>query len=139
MGVENLKHRLDVLVAEGDPNQQHAVGTAFAQVLPKLSIGFVRDGQEIIDCLQKGQVPRLLLVDMHVARKTGFEVLKWLGENGWLKRLTVIVVSPAFSVVQMDLLMELGATACWVKPTDFGAMLSFVETLEQYATSNGSH
>ena len=62
-----------------------------------------RDGQEVIDYLsQRGAgvggpatdaPPGLMLLDLKMPRKTGFEVLEWLRHQPRLKRLVVVVMS----------------------------------------------
>src|SRR5215470_17187013 len=111
------------------------MSTAFAQACPNLLVNFVSNGQEIIDCLQNDVLPRLVLVDMQIRDKSAFEILRWIKENGWLKRFPVMFVSSAISVIQMDLLLELGASGCWLKPSDLMAILSFAETINEYISA----
>jgi CheY-like chemotaxis protein len=83
------------LVAEDNENDvillRHALAKAGITVLLQVA----RDGKEAIDCLKGCQVsgafPSLLLLDLHMPKYDGFEVLEWIRQQEGLRRMVVII------------------------------------------------
>ena len=87
----------------------------------------VTDGEEAIHYLQgEGRyadrqafpLPRLIVMDINMPRKTGFR-LEWLKSDGVLRRIPVVIVSASDRPSDVNRAYELGANAYMVKPVDF--------------------
>ncbi|MCE0484058.1 MAG: response regulator [Methylacidiphilales bacterium] len=85
--------------------------------------GEVRDGQEAIDYLtgsglfsdrQRFPFPDILLLDLKMPRKTGFDVLEWL-RTAHMPKLTVMVVSGSWLPEDVTRSLALGAHAYFKK------------------------
>src|SRR5215475_4874292 len=98
-----VKNSFPVLLVEDDLNDIFLVKRAFkiAQIENPLQI--VTDGQEAINYL-KGDgkyanretypLPKLLVMDIKIPRRTGFEVLQSVqGNRGPMRRIPIIIVS----------------------------------------------
>src|SRR5256885_7532388 len=94
-----------IIVVEDEPDEVFLLEQAFQKAGLKNPIQVCRDGQEVIDYLSQqgtnvGKMvaaapPALMLLDLKMPRKTGFEVLEWLRTQPGLRRLAggVIAVS----------------------------------------------
>lgn len=110
-----------------------------ANILNPLQI--VRDGDEAIAYL-KGEgrfsnraeypLPGLMLLDLKMPRRDGFEVLQWLRQQPTLNTLRVIVLTASEDIRDVNMAYQLGANSFLVKPVDFENFVSVIETLQGY-------
>lgn len=98
---------------------------AFQQAGITLPVQVATDGQMAIDYLSgaglfadraKHPLPCLILLDLKLPRKTGFEVLEWLRAQPLLRRIVVIVCTSAEHEHDIATAYELGANSYIVKP-----------------------
>ena len=90
-----------VLLADDDPNDVFLLQRAFQKTNIANPLHVVRDGEEAMAYLsgqdqyadrQRHPLPVLLLLDLKMPRKSGFEVLRWVRQQSGLKRLPVVVL-----------------------------------------------
>jgi CheY-like chemotaxis protein len=131
-----------VLLVEDDLNDIFLVKRAFKLARVKNPLQVVTDGQEAVSYL-KGEgkyadrehfpLPKLLVMDIKMPRRSGFEVLEWIkGSPGPLKRIPVVIVSSSEDPSDINRAYELGANAYMVKPVDFRAVEHLFEAITQY-------
>lgn len=105
-------------------------------------VGEARDGEEAIAFLSRAQssqstaknpLPDLLLLDLRMPCKTGFEVLEWLQRQEF-KKMLVVVLAGSSLPEDYEKAMGLGAHAYYVKIPQREArreMINSIETLLQ--------
>jgi CheY-like chemotaxis protein len=85
----------------------------------------VQDGDEAIAYLrgdgafsdrQQFPMPTVVLLDLNMPRKGGFEVLAWVRQQPALKRMRVYVLSTSSRTADIDRAYDLGANSYLVKP-----------------------
>jgi CheY-like chemotaxis protein len=81
---------------------------------------------------EKHPLPDLLLLDLKMPRKNGFEVLEWVRQQPGLKRLPVVVLTSSMQDLDINRAYELGANTYLVKPANYEALVDLVKTLIQY-------
>ena len=100
-----------------------------------------RDGQEAIDYLShqgkfadatRFPAPTLMLLDLKMPRKSGFETLEWLRQQPVLKRTVAVVLSSSNERDDINRAYDLGANSYLVKPGDFQALVDLVTSLTSY-------
>lgn len=128
-----------VLLVEDDPTDFRLIQRAFS----KLSDGFemfrLTNGDDVIDYLSgEGPyenrnaypMPGIVLLDLKIPRRSGFEVLQWLRRQvTGLKRLPVIILTSSRHSADINRAYDLGANSYLVKP-DTGVQLD--ELAEQF-------
>lgn len=127
-----------ILLAEDDENDVELMRRAFrkAGILNPLQV--VNDGEAAVEYLigtvtnLSRAVPRLLLLDLKMPKKNGFEVLAWLRSHPHLKRLPVVVLTSSKEHRDVDLAYELGANSYLVKPPDFRDLVEMMKSLGSY-------
>jgi len=130
-----------VLLVEDDLNDIFLVKRAFkmAHILNPLQV--VTDGLEAIYYLrgagkysdrQAHPLPRLIVMDIKMPRKSGFEVLEWVKQDNKLRRIPVVIVSSSDNPGDINRAYELGANAYMVKPVDFRAVEHLFQTITSY-------
>jgi CheY-like chemotaxis protein len=88
----------------------------------------VPDGERAIDYLTKNPCPDLLLLDLKMPKVNGFEVLQWIRDKPSLKGLPVVVISSSDLPVDKERAADLGATAFFVKRSDFEPLVIELDT-----------
>ena len=137
----NNNDQFTVLLVEDDLNDIFLVKRAFKKARIPNPLQVVTDGVEAIRYLQgEGRygdrrshpLPRLIVMDIKMPRKTGFEVLELIKKNGVLKRIPVIIVSSSDQTADINRAYELGANAYMVKPVDFRAVETLFQSITHY-------
>lgn len=77
-------------------------------------------------------IPILILLDLKLPRKSGFEVLTWLREQPNLKRLPVVILTSSNQTIDINLAYDLGVNSYLVKPVAFDALVEMVQSLGMY-------
>jgi len=98
----------------------------------------VRDGQEALDFVfQQGifaRAPRpdVILRDLFMPKKDGFEVLEELGGNSDLAEIPVVVMTASESADDMQRCQLLGVEHYMTKPVELDKFLVIVQELKSY-------
>ena len=130
-----------ILLAEDDENDILLVRRAFNQANILNPLQVVRDGQQAIAYLggegiyadrTQFPVPTLLLLDLKMPRKNGFDVLEWIRSQPELRCLRVIVLTTSESIRDVNRAYQLGANSFLVKPADFDQFLAVIRALQGY-------
>src|SRR5581483_7364369 len=111
---------------------------AFETAQAPCKIISVHDGEEAIKYLSgegkysdraKFPTPLLVLLDLNMPRVTGFDVLRWMKQNG--RSNFPLVITLSYSQLESDvrLAYELGTSAFVAKPVDLDGSVSFVKLL----------
>lgn len=136
------KKSFTVLLVEDDLNDIFLVKRAFKLARIKNPLQVATDGVEAISYLRgEGKyadreahpLPKLIVMDIKMPRKSGFEVLQWVkGGRGALRRIPVVIVSSSEDPRDINRAYELGANAYMVKPMDFRAVEHLFESITHY-------
>ncbi|HYT59611.1 MAG TPA: response regulator [Haliangiales bacterium] len=130
-----------IMLAEDDPNDVLLFQRAFQKLNLANPIQVVRDGEEAVAYLsgqgeygdrERHPMPVLLLLDLKMPRRSGFEVLQWLRQQSGLKRLPVVVLTSSNQHPDINRAFDLGANSYLVKPGGFDSLLELVKGLDMY-------
>ena len=101
----------------------------------------VQDGEEAIAYL-KGEgkfsnrteypLPTLLLLDLKMPRKNGFDVLEWLRTQPSLAALRVVVLTTSDQIHDVNRAYQLGANSFLTKPVDFRDFVQLSSAIKGY-------
>lgn len=117
-----------LLVAEDNPDDLEMLQRAFDQLGVDHPVQYVHDGEQVIAYLAgEGQfanrfehpLPDLLLLDLKMPRKNGFEVLQWVGTQPGLAKIRIIVLTTSEDVYEVNRAYALGAASFLTKPLNF--------------------
>jgi DNA-binding response OmpR family regulator len=101
-----------ILFVEDEPNLQKAIGELLKQEGFEIFGAF--DGVQGLEMAKK-EKPDLILLDLILPKKDGFEVLKELKADDKLKGIPVIILSNLEGTGDVEKALELGATTYLVK------------------------
>lgn len=77
-------------------------------------------------------LPDLMLLDLKLPRRSGFEVLEWLRGQPGLRRLPVVIFTGSREATDVERAADLGANSYLVKPIGFDALLELVDAFQSY-------
>ncbi len=131
-----------VLLVEDDLNDIFLVKRAFKLARMDHPPQIVTDGEEAISYLrgdgkyadrEAHPLPSLLVMDIKMPRKDGFEVLEWVKRQaGPLRRIPIVIVSGSDYPADINRAYELGANAYMVKPMDYQAVEHLFDSITHY-------
>jgi len=130
-----------LLVAEDDDNDVFFIQRAFKQAEIVNPVHRVRDGEEAIAYLRgEGKyadraqypLPGLMLLDLKMPRKNGFEVIAWTRQQPGIRRLPIAVLSSSREEPDINRAYDTGANTYLVKPVNFEDLLATVKALHLF-------
>jgi CheY-like chemotaxis protein len=130
-----------ILLAEDNENDITMFRRAVRNARFTNPLAIVHDGDEVIAYLngdgkyadrRRHPLPGLLLLDLKMPRKNGFEVLQWLREQRQFASLQVVVLSSSDEIRDINRAYELGANSFLVKPMFFSEFVGMLEALHSY-------
>ena len=114
---------------------------AFDQLGLDTSLQFVKDGEQAIAYLA-GQgafanrdeypLPDLLLLDLKMPRKSGFEVLEWLQNQPTLATIRTVVLTTSEDIYEINRAYRSGASSFLTKPINFSEFRDTIHAVYKY-------
>jgi CheY-like chemotaxis protein len=130
-----------ILLAEDREDDILVIRRAFAKSTFPYLLRVVRNGEEVLSYL-RGEppyddramfpLPALLLLDLNMPRKDGFEVLEWIRQQPDLFSLRVVVLTSSELSSDTTRAYEAGANSFLVKPTDFQNYVELTEFINGF-------
>jgi chemotaxis family two-component system response regulator Rcp1 len=127
-----------ILLVEDGQVQTLLIKTALAD-LPQLDLLHVaKDGIEAVEFLRRevrsanGQLPDLILLDINMPKKDGFEVLAELKSDPVLRRVPVVVFTTSDSQEDIDRAYDKGASTFITKPVTLGDLGQVLDRIADY-------
>jgi CheY-like chemotaxis protein len=130
-----------ILLAEDEENDVILIKRAFERSRLLNPIQVVENGEEALLYLSGGgkyadrtvyPFPTLLLLDLKLPKKNGFEVIQAVRANDDWKRLLIVVLSSSSLNPDINRAYELGANSYLVKPPDFDNLIAMLKQLQSY-------
>ena len=131
-----------LLLAEDDENDVFFMRRAFLKAQIANPLHRVKDGEEAISYLrgegeyanrEKFPMPHLLLLDLKMPRRNGFEVIAWVRSHPSVKRLPIVVLTssqagPGHQPAPMTWVRN----TYLVKPVNFEGLVEMMKALNFY-------
>ena len=131
---------VDVLIAEDSEDDYLLAKDALKENCPHLRLRWVRDGEELMDTLLRrgsyagtdGPAPRLILLDLHMPRKDGWEALKEIKEHPQLRLIPIVAFTTSNSAADVLYTYNLGINSFIRKPFGFQQFVDVMKTVDRY-------
>ena len=128
-----------VAVADDDLDDQLLLKRAFEECRPDLRVHFFENGEDLLEFLnrsdkdsEEGSAPDVIIIDLHLRGKDGFELIKEIKASPGLKRIPLIVLTGSASDMEIKRSYELGANTVITKPGLFRELVEALKTLSDY-------
>ena len=115
-----------------------AVPTRFHKEAPGAVLFVARDGEEAVAYLAgrspfldrtKFPLPKLVLMDLKLPKKTGIEVIQWMKSQPELKEIPVYILSSSAETRDQDRARQAGATGYLVKQGSLEGLTSVLSEI----------
>jgi CheY-like chemotaxis protein len=136
-----MKASLNILVAEDNPDDLFLLQAAFERAGVSSRLDAVSDGVEALAYL-KGEppfgdrnahpFPDVILLDLNMPRRNGFEVLEWLRQDAQCCRVMVHALTASPREADVERAYALGANSYVTKPSRLDELVGFVKALHQW-------
>jgi CheY-like chemotaxis protein len=128
-----------IVIVEDDPDDRHLLARAFKKLGSGIPLRFACDGDEAVSVLSEvissadvGMRPIVILLDLKLPRRSGFEVLTWVKAQPALRRIPVVILTSSREQTDLKQAYDLGANSFLVKPSQPHALQSLVEQVNAY-------
>lgn len=122
----------DILIAEDEPSILEAL--SFVLQRAGWSVHSVTDGEAVMDAVLATQ-PRVLVLDVMLPKRSGFDVLKQIRANPQTRNLPVLVLTAKGQQQDRRIAEELGADMFVTKPYSNADVVDAVRTLLDVPTA----
>jgi len=102
------------------------------------NINVLHDGANVIPYMDKLGLysssirPNLIILDLSLPNKNGFEILKELKQNLNFKSIPIIILSSSSFIIDIDTCYNLYANAYIVKPNNLNGFRNIVKQIEKF-------
>lgn len=131
---------MDILLVDDNQDDIVLMQEAFAESSRLRLAGMAHDGDQALAYLRRSgaykfaAVPDLVMLDVNLPRKNGFEVLQELKSDPSLKHLPVAMMTVSEREEDLRRSYEQGACAYICKPQDFHKLTAMLRNFELYWT-----
>lgn len=132
---------INILLVEDNPADVRLIREAFRDNKTKNDFHVEQDGEAAINYLnnlksngiENGTTrPDLIILDLNLPKKDGFEVLEKIKSNPLLRSIPVVVLSTSDSEEHIYKSYNLNANCYISKPVDFNEFLEVVKVIESF-------
>jgi CheY-like chemotaxis protein len=136
------------LVVEDEPGDAILIQRAFAKANVPCPVHIVRDGDQAVEYLDgagaysdraRYPLPKVMLLDLKLPRRSGLEVLEWVRKKPGLRRLSVVILTSSRESTDVNRAWELGVSSYLVKPVDYGRLVDMVSALNRLMGEYSEH
>lgn len=140
-----MNEKQTILLVDDSENDLFLMRQAFKKADFNIALQEVHNGEEAIAYL-KGDVPyddrkqfplpTVMLMDINMPMKNGFEVLMWVRAQAGLKRLSIILLSASMRMQDVERAFDCGANSFLVKPSNIKALVAMINCLREWIQIN---
>lgn len=125
-----------VLIVEDHEPTSHLLELAFEKTAPKISTERLETGEEAIRRLKEidegAPIPDLILLDLDLPVKNGYDVLEWRNEVDILSWIPAVVLSGTSTNTAVSQCYDLNVQSYITKPEDWEGFVELATLLVDY-------
>ena len=126
-------HLPALLLVEDDADDERIFQWAMRRSGLPITVRLARDGDQAIRFLTRGpQRPFLIVSDIHLPRKSGWEVLEWVRRQAELEMLPFLMWTSLPTPEGAERAHQMGATSYLSKPTDPAGYKKLVDRISGF-------
>jgi CheY-like chemotaxis protein len=134
-----------ILLVDDSENDLFLLRSAFKKVEFNSPLQEVHNGVEALAYLKgdgpysdrnKFPFPAVVLLDLNMPMRNGFDVLSWVRTQAGLKRLSIIVLTASMRTEDVERAFDLGANSFLVKPATREELINMIRCLRDWLRYN---
>jgi CheY-like chemotaxis protein len=140
-----MNERQTILLVDDSEDDIFLMRTAFKKAEFNTPLQEVHNGEEAISYL-KGEgiysdrklypLPAVMLLDLNMPMKNGFDVLVWVRAQPSFNRLSIIVLTASSRMADVERAFDLGASSYLVKPGSMDDLAAMIRCLRDWIRLN---
>lgn len=129
---------VEILMVEDSDDDADLMAEALKEGSLETRVSIVKDGVEAMQFLRRegehsdSPTPHLILLDLHLPRMNGREVLAEIKDDPALRRIPVVIMTGSENDQEILEAYDLHANCCVRKPADLQAFAQAVVTIENF-------
>jgi two-component system, chemotaxis family, response regulator Rcp1 len=129
---------VEILLVEDSPDDADLMIDALRDGKLDVRIAHIEDGEDAIRFLRRERPheavgrPDLILLDLHLPCKNGFEVLAEIKQDSDLRRIPVVILTSSDTENDFVTAYDLHANCCVAKPVDQDEYARVVKKIEHF-------
>ena len=129
---------VNILLVEDNPADVRLTQEAFKECRQKVNIQVVDDGEKALAYVKKqglfkdAPVPHMILLDLNLPKKNGYEVLQEIKEDPKLKKIPVAILTTSQAEEDIARTYNLHANCYLRKPVELDQFTRMIQSLEQF-------
>lgn len=138
MTTRELSRPIEILLIEDNPGDVRLTQEALKDAKIVNAVTVARDGVDAMAFLRRqgehadAPTPDLILLDLNLPRRSGFEVLEDLRGSPDLKRIPVVILTSSSAEQDVLSTYDLQANCYITKPVDLEQFLNVIRVIEQF-------
>ena len=134
--------QIEILLVEDNPPDVKLLEECLREVTFSYHLHTVRSGEDAIAFLQRqapyarAPRPHLILLDIHLPQKSGWDVLAWVRAQPPLSNIPVVMMTGVFSPLDEERVDQLQPTRCLLKPREREDYLRVGKAVENVISQN---
>ena len=138
MSTQTERSTVNILLAEDDPDDVEFVRRAFAKVWSDCRLHVVENGEQALAFLNRAEgfekvpTPDLMLLDLNMPRKNGYDVLLEVKDDEALRHIPVVVLTTSSDRDSIMKAYQLHANSFITKPVSAEQLERIVELVIEY-------
>jgi CheY-like chemotaxis protein len=140
-----MNARQTILLVDDSENDIFLMRMAFKKAEFNSSLQEVHNGEEAIAYLKgeaiysdrnKYPLPSVMLLDLNMPMKNGFDVLSWVRTQPGLKHFSIIIMTASARPEDVERAFDLGANSYLVKPSNLDDLAAMIRCLRDWIKIN---
>jgi len=132
-----------ILLVEDDSTDVFLLRRAFQKAGMENRLEVVSDGEQAVAYLagegryadrDRHPLPSLVLLDVKLPRKSGFEMLRWLRQQPHFRALPVVMLTSSGRAADIGRAYDAGATVYHIKPSGLDELVELARTLNAHSS-----
>ena len=131
-------HKPTVLLVEDNEGDIGLFREGLNAIRATLDLQVVTDGIKAMEFLRTKPRPNLVILDLNIPGKSGYEVLEELKQDADLKDVPVVIFSSSGALRDVKMAYKLHANSFVRKPVDVDEFFEAVASIERFWTRTAS-
>lgn len=118
-----------IILADDDVDDLDLFQSAVQESLLSIKVSTAKNGKMVMELLEKGAVPDIIVLDLNMPVMSGYDCLKEIRKNQRFKDVPIMIFSTSSAKKDIDYCFDNGANFYIVKPQSFDALTKLVNDL----------